>query len=80
MNKFQRYLLNLLILVDEAGNTITGGDPGETISSRAYKAQQAGRPWGCILCKFLAWITQTDHCKNAYDASDGARAVVPDGE
>lgn len=79
MNKFQRYLLNLLIMVDETGNTITGGDPGETISSRAYKAMQNGKRWGCVLCKFLNWI-QKDHCKLADETYTGSRAVIPDGD
>ena len=79
MNKFQRYLLNLAVVLDEVGNTLTGGDPGETISSRAYKAQQNDKAWGCILCKFLN-VFQKDHCKIANESYAGFRAIVPDGE
>lgn len=73
----KQYLLNFLLLLDEAGNTLTGGDPGETISSRAGKAMQEGRAWGCILCKFLNWF-QKDHCLKSINPDDGSRAVVKD--
>jgi hypothetical protein len=78
MNKFQQYLLNYLVILDEAGNAITGGSPHETISSRAYKAWQAGRHWGCILCRLLDWI-EKDHCKIASESVISTDAVIPDG-
>lgn len=73
----KQYLWNFLILLDEFGNTLTGGDPGETISSRAGKAMKAGKRWGCVLCRFLD-LFQKDHCQLSVDKSDGARAVIPD--
>lgn len=73
----KRYLLNLLILLDEIGNTLTGGDPGETISSRAGKAMQAGKRWGCVLCKVLD-LFQRDHCMLSINNDDGSRAVIKD--
>lgn len=75
----KQYLLNLLILIDETGNTLTGGDPGETISSRAGKAMVAGKRWGCVLCRFLD-LFQKDHCLLSVNQDDGTRAVIPDGE
>jgi hypothetical protein len=72
-----QYLLNLAILFDEFVNALTGGDPGETISSRAGKAMNEGKPWGCILCKFLN-LFQKNHCQLSVDASDGSRAVIKD--
>lgn len=35
----KRYLFNVLIGLDQFGNTLTGGDPDETISSRCAKNQ-----------------------------------------
>jgi len=32
-----KYLLNILISIDQLGNTFAGGDPDETISSRLGK-------------------------------------------
>ena len=73
----RQYLLNWLLWLDEGGNTLTGGDPGETISSRAAKARAEGRRWGCVLCRFLDWV-QKDHCATSLNADDGRRAVIPD--
>jgi hypothetical protein len=73
----KQYILNWLLWYDEGLNTLTGGDPGETVSSRAAKAQVEGKRWGCVLCKFLDWL-QKDHCKTSLNADDGRRAVVKD--
>jgi hypothetical protein len=67
----KRYLLNWLVLLDQAGNTLLGGSPNETISSRAGKA------WGCILCKLLDYI-QPNHCAIAMAVQVGDDAVIPD--
>jgi hypothetical protein len=79
MKKVGRYFLNWLILLDQAGNTLFGGSPNETISERAAKARNAGRTWGCVLCKFLGWINP-GHCDNALTSTIGDDAVIPDGE
>jgi hypothetical protein len=79
MNPVARYLLNLLILLDQAGNTLAGGSPNETISERAAKARNAGRTWGCVLCRFLNWINP-GHCDNALTSTIGDDAVIPDGK
>jgi hypothetical protein len=39
----KRYLWNLLISLDQFANTVLGGSPDETISSRTGKAMQQGR-------------------------------------
>jgi hypothetical protein len=79
VNPVARYLLNLLILLDEAGNTLAGGSPNETISERAAKARNAGRKWGCLLCAALNWINP-GHCDNALTSTIGDDAVIPDGK
>lgn len=66
--------------VDCLCNALLGGDPRETISSRAAKAQAAGEEWGCVLCAFLAGITASDHCALSLAANEGSRAVIPDGQ
>ena len=40
-----KYFLNVLIGVDQLGNTILGGDPDETISSRLGKMKKARRSY-----------------------------------
>lgn len=74
----ESYGINVAIGLDEFGNALTGGDPDETISSRAAKARNEKRAWGCVLCKLLAWITATDHCTLSLDAKAGKNAVIPD--
>ncbi|NIE67486.1 hypothetical protein [Burkholderia sp. Ax-1719] len=79
MTKVGRYFLNFALLLDQAVNTVCGGSPNETISERAAKARDAGREWGCVLCRFLDWINP-GHCDNALTSTIGDDAVIPDGE
>lgn len=84
-NQKDGYLQNLAIVgLDLLGNTLLGGDPYETISSRSAKAQayeQGEVPpswgWGCRMCSFLA-IFQENHCGKALDRNKGSLAVIPD--
>lgn len=73
----KQYLWNLLISLDQFGNTLAGGSPDETISSRAGKAMREGKVWGCILCRFLSWF-EKDHCAKSIEADEGADAVIKD--
>ncbi len=69
-----KYVLNLLLALDRATNTIFGGDPKETISSRAGKLQN--RVWWA---KGLCWVLnklQTNHCKDAEDPTVGSDRIV----
>lgn len=76
------YVKNLLVVLDCFGNSVAGGDPDETISSRCAKAAlyELGKGkygGGCRMCSFLA-VFQQDHCTKALNRNKGARAVVPD--
>ncbi|MFC4518622.1 hypothetical protein [Cupriavidus pinatubonensis] len=73
----KRYIWNLLIAIDQFGNAVAGGDPDETISSRAGKAMREGKRWGCLLCRLLNWF-ERDHCAKSIEPDEGDRAVVPD--
>jgi hypothetical protein len=55
---------------DQLANTAFGGSEDETISSRAYKASQQNRAWGCILCRLLDFI-QPGHCLHAVEPDEG---------
>ncbi|PXX41072.1 MULTISPECIES: hypothetical protein [Burkholderia] len=79
MTKIGRYLLNFAIWIDEGINTIFGGSPNETVSERAAKARNAGRKWGCVLCRALNWINP-GHCDNALASTIGDDAVIADGK
>lgn len=75
MKIFKLWFANVLLSLDMLGNALLGGDPFETISSRAGKSKNA---WACYLCRFLDWL-QKDHCKNAVNASAGSRALQNHG-
>lgn len=71
MELIKLWFANVLLGIDVLGNAILGGDPFETISSRAGKSTKA---WACYLCRFLDWLHK-DHCKNAMMAAAGKRAL-----
>jgi hypothetical protein len=70
MNGITKYLWNVLIAVDQFGNALGGGDPDETISSRAAKAQRVGKRWGCVLCRWLDKI-DPNHCEKSIETDEG---------
>ena len=69
-----RWIINVLIAFDQLMNAIGGGDPDETISSRAAKARNRGRWWGCILCRFLDHI-DPKHCASSLEKDEGSEAL-----
>lgn len=46
---------------DQLGNVALNGSEDELISTRAARARDAGRRWGCVLCRLLDHI-DPDHC------------------
>jgi hypothetical protein len=72
----KRYILNVLIRLDQGFNTIfMFGDPDETVSSRAAKAQLKGKRWGCVLCNFLNKLDR-NHCEKSIERDrDGTLTV-----
>jgi len=77
-----KWLLNILISIDQLGNTITGGDPDETISSRIgkMKVKHGGRiPWYRPLSKVVDWgLDKIDpnHSIDAIEQDEGKDAIV----
>lgn len=64
----KQYLRNILISIDQLVNTLLAGHPDETLSSRAYRAEQSGqRYWGWTR-RFidLLFFWEQEHCKNAH--------------
>lgn len=61
-----RWLLSVAVAVDQTVNAILGGNPDETISSRAEKARQRGDKWGCVLCRILDRI-DPGHCARSVE-------------
>ena len=72
--KLCRYIWNILISIDQLCNTLLGGSPDETISSRAGKKEET-QLWAKILCKMLN-LFETDHCKNSIEEDEGKNNVI----
>lgn len=70
----KRYLLNILLWLDLGANTLLGGDPQETLSSRFAKAAKSGRWWAKLACRLMGWL-DPGHCTKSLDEHEGDRAV-----
>jgi hypothetical protein len=75
------YLVTAFEMLDEFLNALSGGLRNETISLRAAMAQKQGRPWGCVLCRWLHLTLRQHHCRRTLDrepmgAFAGAVAAV----
>jgi len=70
MASLRTYLWNLLVSLDQFINTVLGGFPDETISSRAAKSRKRGKRWACILCRILDRI-DPDHCDKTVEPDEG---------
>ena len=71
------YGKNLLIAVDQLINTLTGGWPDETLSSRAYRMAVDGHPWLMRAIDGLAMLFgDKNHCEASFD-SERLRLQAP---
>jgi len=62
-----------MILLDQALNTLLGGDPDETLSSRMGKRTDT-----CAVCRFLCkLLNKIDprHCKKSIEPDEGTRGL-----
>lgn len=60
-----QYLTNLLVILTQTLNTLLGGSPDESTSSRAYRLKDR-KGWD-YLYRFINWLfNDTDHCFRAY--------------
>ena len=53
--------LRMATAIDEAANVAINGYGDTTISARAARARNAGRRWGCVLCRLLDMLDK-GHC------------------
>lgn len=66
----QRWALNVLKVGDVAFNVILLCDSRvQTLSRRAGLARNAGKRWGCVLCRVLDWF-KAKHCDSAVEAGE----------
>ena len=64
-----RYLHNVLISIDQFLNTISGGKPDETISSRLAKARRSGSMAATAICAIIDSIDR-DHCLTSIEEDE----------
>ncbi|TFE30846.1 hypothetical protein [Cohnella luojiensis] len=66
----KQYVWNLLISIDQLANTLLGGSPDETISSRMGKRAIKGDRLGRLICRFLD-LFDKGHCKKSIEEDEG---------
>ena len=82
MVKIGKWIVNVLIGIDQLGNAFVGGDPDETISSRLgkLKVRHGGKiPWRRPLSKIIDWgLDKIDpnHSVDAIEADEGNDAIL----
>lgn len=73
----KRYVLNVLVGIDQGWNAALGGDPDETISSRVGKASLRGAWFARYVAEplidwlFLVLTGQTGHCLACIEWDEG---------
>lgn len=78
---FSKYCWNILIAIDQLVNTVFGGDPDETISSRMGKWHRSGKHKSGIKKKLYYFINpiveffEKDHFKKSIEEDEGDREV-----
>lgn len=72
-----KYGKKILIAVDQLINTICGGWPDETFSSRCWRWKQEGRAWPCRIVDAL-FFWESTHCKMSYESERIGRQLPPE--
>lgn len=71
-----KYIINILIGIDQLGNTLLGGDPDETISSRLGKIERKGKR--CFICYWICrglHLIDPGHCEKSIEEDEGGKAI-----
>ena len=73
-----QYLFKIGISLDQLANTILAGEPDETLSSRAYRADIKGRLFGRFFRPLIdgLFFLQESHCADSY-LSEVKRRQLP---
>lgn len=80
--KLGKYIMNNLMSLDQLGNSLLGGDPDETISSRIgkLKVKHGGDiPWSLPITKITDWILDKidpNHSIDAIEGDEGKDAII----
>jgi hypothetical protein len=66
----KRYMWNFLISLDQLLNTLLGGNPDETLSSRMGKRARKGDKFAKCFCSVLD-VFDKDHCEKSIENDEG---------
>ena len=66
----------VLIGIDQLGNTLLGGYADETISSRSWRLRLASQFWGRMF-KVVEFLFGKGHCEDAYLSEELRRQAPP---
>lgn len=74
------YAYKLLVACDQLMNTLLGGWPDETLSSRFWRWHVAGvRSWPCRwLDRLAALFGDREHCRQSYESERTGRQLPPE--
>jgi len=82
MNKLKQYFWNILISFDQFVNTICGGDPDETISSRMGKWARNGennkglkKPL-YMIAHFVVELFEKNHFSKSIEDDEGKNEII----
>lgn len=82
MTRFGKYIVNILIGIDQLGNALSGGDPDETISSRLgrMKRDNGGTiPWRFPIARIIDKVLDDidpGHSTDAIEGDEGGNAIL----
>lgn len=84
MSLIKKYFWNILVSIDQFANTLFGGDPDSTLSSRFHGWNLLPHnTWrwrvGYSICSILH-LLDPNHCKKSYEPDEGDDAVIKDVE
>ena len=71
----KQYFWNILISIDQLANTLLGGDPDETISSRVGKRSDDNKFWGSV-DSFINAIFGRKHTEEAIEPDEGKDSAL----
>lgn len=74
-----RYFKHILIALTQLLNTLLGGWPDESTSSRLWRLHLQGSPAGTVLAALVdtLFFWQKDHCRKAYEAERSRYQQAP---
>lgn len=77
-----KYIWNVLIAIDQLINTLFGGDPDETLSSRMGKWVRTGKHKKGIrkkvykIANCIVELFEKDHFKKSIEEDEGHRRII----